>query len=49
MGSGKVDVLPLLSHEFDLKEVDDFVNGRIDGVSKAVVKLGPGLAMGCGK
>ena len=39
MGSGKVDVLPLLSHEFDLKEVDDFVNGRIDGVSKAVVKL----------
>ena len=39
MGAGKVDVLPLLSHEFDLKEVDDFVNGRIDGVSKAVVKL----------
>lgn len=39
MASGKVDVLPLLSHEFDVKEVDDFVNGRIKNVSKAVVKL----------
>ena len=39
MASGKVDVLPLLSHEFGVEKVDDFVNGRIENVSKAVVKL----------
>ncbi|WEV74378.1 zinc-dependent alcohol dehydrogenase family protein [Bifidobacterium sp. ESL0798] len=38
--SGKVDVEPLISHEFKLEDVQDFLDGKIEGVSKAVVKVG---------
>ncbi|WEV65479.1 zinc-dependent alcohol dehydrogenase family protein [Bifidobacterium sp. ESL0764] len=38
--SGKVDVDPLISHEFKLEDVQDFLDGKIEGVSKAVVKVG---------
>ncbi|MBU7456199.1 zinc-dependent alcohol dehydrogenase family protein [Leuconostoc fallax] len=40
LSSGKLDVLPLMSHELDYKTVDDFVNGKLGVVSKAVVKVG---------
>lgn len=38
--SGKVNVDPLISHELKLEEVQDFLDGKIKGVSKAVVKVG---------
>lgn len=37
--SGKVDVLPLISHELDLAHVEDFTSGKLKDVSKAVVKV----------
>ncbi|CAH1854133.1 zinc-dependent alcohol dehydrogenase family protein [Convivina intestini] len=40
LSSGKLNVKPLMSHELDYKQVDDFVNGRLGVVSKAVVKVG---------
>jgi 2-desacetyl-2-hydroxyethyl bacteriochlorophyllide A dehydrogenase len=39
LSSGKVDVDTLISHEFALEQVQDFLDGAISGVSKAVVKL----------
>lgn len=38
--SGDVDPLPLMSHELDLSEVEDFVSGKLTGVTKAIVKVG---------
>ncbi|WEV47158.1 zinc-dependent alcohol dehydrogenase family protein [Bifidobacterium sp. ESL0690] len=38
--SGKVNVDPLISHEFALEDVQDFLDGKIEGVSKAVAKVG---------
>ena len=38
--SGKMNVAPLISHELGLEEVQDFLDGKIQGVSKAVVKVG---------
>ncbi|CAK1221458.1 zinc-dependent alcohol dehydrogenase family protein [Fructobacillus evanidus] len=40
LSSGKLNVKPLMSHELNLDQVDDFVNGRLGVVSKAVVKIG---------
>lgn len=40
LSSGKLNVKPLMSHELDFNQVDDFVNGRLGVVSKAVVKVG---------
>lgn len=40
LASGKVDVEPLISHELDYATVEDFLNGRLGVVSKAVVKVG---------
>ena len=40
LSSGKLDVESLMSHELDYKTVDDFVNGKLGVVSKAVVKVG---------
>lgn len=37
--SGKVNVLPLLSHELSLGQVEDFTSGKLKDVSKAVVKV----------
>ncbi|MCI1635075.1 zinc-dependent alcohol dehydrogenase family protein [Bifidobacterium sp.] len=39
LSSGKVDVDTLISREFALEQVQDFLDGAITGVSKAVVKL----------
>jgi threonine dehydrogenase-like Zn-dependent dehydrogenase len=39
LSSGKVDVDSLISHEFALEQVQDFLDGAITGVSKAVVRL----------
>lgn len=38
--SGDVDPLPLMPHELDLSEVEDFVSGKLTGVTKAIVKVG---------
>lgn len=38
--SGDVDPLPLMSHELDLSEIEDFVSGKLTGVTKAIVKVG---------
>ncbi|GEP25209.1 MAG: zinc-dependent alcohol dehydrogenase family protein [Lentilactobacillus diolivorans] len=38
--SGKLDVDSLISHEFNLDEVENFLQGNVKGVSKAVVKVG---------
>ena len=40
LSSGKVDVEPLISHELDYATVEDFLNGKLGVVSKAVVKVG---------
>lgn len=40
LAGGKVNVAPLLSHELNLELVQDFLDGKIAGVSKAVVKIG---------
>lgn len=40
LASGKVDPLPLFSHELELSEVEDFVAGKLGKVSKAIVKVG---------
>ena len=40
LSSGKLNVEDLMSHELDYKTVDDFVNGKLGVVSKAVVKVG---------
>lgn len=40
LSSGKLNVKPLMSHELSLAQVDDFVNGKLGVVSKAVVKVG---------
>ncbi|ADG40635.1 MULTISPECIES: zinc-dependent alcohol dehydrogenase family protein [Leuconostoc] len=40
LSSGKLDVESLMSHELDYNTVDDFVNGKLGVVSKAVVKVG---------
>lgn len=40
LASGKVDVEPLVSHELDYATVEDFLNGKLGVVSKAVVKVG---------
>ena len=37
--SHKVDVLPLISHELSLGEVEKFTSGKLKDVSKAVVKV----------
>lgn len=37
--SHKVDVLPLISHELSLGEVEQFTSGKLKDVSKAVVKV----------
>lgn len=37
--SGKVDVLPLISHELKLGEIEKFTSGELKDVSKAVVKV----------
>lgn len=40
LSSGKLNVEDLMSHELDYKTVEDFVNGKLGVVSKAVVKVG---------
>ncbi|MCT8388698.1 alcohol dehydrogenase [Leuconostoc holzapfelii] len=40
LSSGKLNVEALMSHELDYDTVDDFVNGKLGVVSKAVVKVG---------
>ncbi len=40
LSSGKLDVDTLISHELTFDTVEDFLNGRIENVSKAVVKVG---------
>ncbi|WP_459525133.1 zinc-dependent alcohol dehydrogenase family protein [Leuconostoc lactis] len=40
LASGKLDVEPLISHELDYATVEDFLNGKLGVVSKAVVKVG---------
>ncbi|CAH0416836.1 zinc-dependent alcohol dehydrogenase family protein [Periweissella fabaria] len=40
LATGKLDVLPLISHEPTLAEVTQYLEGEIKGVSKAVVKVG---------
>ncbi|MCI1241943.1 MAG: zinc-dependent alcohol dehydrogenase family protein [Bifidobacterium subtile] len=39
LASGKINVAPLISHEFELDQVQDFLDGKVEGVSKAVVKV----------
>ena len=39
LASGKVNVEPLISHEVELEQVEDVLNGNVKGVSKAVVKV----------
>lgn len=39
LASGKVNVDPLISHEVELEQVEDVLNGNVKGVSKAVVKV----------
>ena len=40
VSSGKMNIGGLISHELELTQVQDFLDGKIAGVSKAVVKLG---------
>lgn len=40
VSSGKMNIGGLISHELKLEEVQDFLEGKITGVSKAVVKVG---------
>lgn len=40
LASGKLDVEPLISHELDYATVEDFLNGKLGVVSKAIVKVG---------
>lgn len=40
LASGKLDLEPLISHELELSQVPDYLDGKITGVSKAVVKVG---------
>ena len=40
VSSGKMNIGGLISHELKLEEVQDFLDGKITGVSKAVVKVG---------
>ncbi|GAX02600.1 alcohol dehydrogenase [Secundilactobacillus pentosiphilus] len=39
LASGKVNVEPLISHELGLEQVADVLEGKVAGVSKAVVKI----------
>ncbi|KFJ05420.1 zinc-binding dehydrogenase [Bifidobacterium tsurumiense] len=40
VSSGKMNIGGLISHELELEQVQDFLDGKISGVSKAVVKVG---------
>ncbi|MFD1393183.1 zinc-dependent alcohol dehydrogenase family protein [Lacticaseibacillus jixianensis] len=40
LASGKVNVDPLISHELTLDQVEPVLQGKVAGVSKAVVKVG---------
>lgn len=40
VASGRMNIGELISHELELGDVQDFLDGRIAGVSKAVVKVG---------
>ncbi|WP_341779242.1 zinc-dependent alcohol dehydrogenase family protein [Levilactobacillus sp. HBUAS70063] len=40
LASGELDVDSLISHEVGLEQVEDVLNGKVKGVSKAVVKVG---------
>ncbi len=40
LASGKVNVDPLISHELELNQVEPVLQGKVAGVSKAVVKVG---------
>lgn len=37
--SGKVDVLPLISNELSLSQVEEFTSGKLKNVSKAIVRI----------
>lgn len=39
LASGKLDVDPLISHVLALKDVEAVLQGKVDGISKAVVKI----------
>ncbi|KRL93713.1 zinc-dependent alcohol dehydrogenase family protein [Levilactobacillus hammesii] len=39
LASGELDVDSLISHEVSLEQVEDVLNGKVKGVSKAVVKV----------
>lgn len=39
LASGQLDVESLISHEVGLEQVEDVLNGKVAGVSKAVVKV----------
>jgi len=39
LASGQLDVESLISHEVSLEQVEDVLNGKVEGVSKAVVKV----------
>lgn len=40
VSSGKMNVSELISHELELEDVQDFLDGKVENVSKAVVKIG---------
>ena len=40
VSSGKMNIGGLISHELELEQVQDFLDGKVTGVSKAVVKVG---------
>lgn len=40
VSAGKMNIGGLISHELELEQVQDFLDGKITGVSKAVVKIG---------
>ena len=39
LASGQLDVESLISHEVSLEQVEDVLNGKVEHVSKAVVKV----------
>lgn len=39
LASGKADVEPLIGHVLGLEQVQDFLDGKISGVSKVVVRI----------
>lgn len=45
VSSGKMNIGGLISHELELEQVQDFLDGKIAAASKAVVKIGAGRCL----